>query len=388
MFERDTLNIEKDCMMKYYMDQMIKSALERDETDNLNEDFQKRMKWMGIDWNEIEKHLRRQEIWRDIIEKIKSRKIDAKDLPLEQLIEDFTTQVLEELEKEGYVDLKTKHHQLGSNMPMAQPLFTEKSEKVIARKVLEEAFLQLKMRSIGMHELEECKFGTTPASKLQEYDELQHSYDMLDIQESLLSTAIRDPIYMRLHDDDLKARIPLHLSKSSNVLLIDSSYSMRGIKFKGGIMAVLALKELLEYDYREDRLFIVAYNHKPQLISRGQVLHLRPYGYTDIGQALEYSAELLSKEDSNRNIFLITDGEPTSTNYHNLSPEQSALRSAYSAGKKDIHLHIIMLDQRLELKLICEKMAKLNRNATITFVDDPLTLKEFIIKTYLDKKKN
>ncbi len=388
MFDRDTLNNEKEDMMKYCMDQMIKSTMDGDESDNLSEDLKKRMKMMGLDFNAIEKYLAQKKKWKNLFEKIKNGEIDSKDLSPDQLIEEFTTQILDELEKEGYVDLKNVSYQLYPNLPMTQPLFTEKSEKIIAKKVLDEVFIHLKKRTIGVHDLKESGYGSSPASKIQEYDEFQHTYDMLDIQESLICTAIRDPSYLEISEDDLKARVPLHLTKSSNVLLIDSSYSMRGAKFRGGIMAVLALKELLESDFKEDRLYIVTYNHKPHLISSGQILHLRPYGYTDIGQAIDYSAQLLSKEDSNRNIFLITDGEPTSTNYHNLSPEQSALRSAYFTGRKDIHLNIIMLDQRLELKLLCEKMVKLNQNATLTLVSDPLNLKEFIIKTYVDKKKN
>ena len=222
---------------------------------------------------------------------------------------------------------------------------------------------------------------------LWDYDEQQHSYDLLDIQETLVKTAMRDPVHMRIADEDLKARIPYRDVSSCNVILIDSSYSMRGEKFRGGIMAALAFRELLESEYQEDKVHIVAYNQKPRLLSRGEIVKLKPYGYTDIGQAIDFAINLLSKEEGNKYIFLITDGEPTATNKRNQTPEESALRAAYAAGEADIFLNIIMLDRRPELRAICEHMARLNRQASVTYVDNPLNLKEFIIKFYLDYKQ-
>ncbi|MCX8176264.1 MAG: VWA domain-containing protein, partial [Candidatus Bathyarchaeota archaeon] len=111
------------------------------------------------------------------------------------------------------------------------------------------------------------------------------------------------------------------------------------------------------------------------------------YKRQDIGQALDFSSGLLMKEDGNRNIFLITDGEPTASYIRNQTPEESAYRAAYMAGKFDIRLNIIMLDYRIELKMVCEKMAKLNGNATVTHVKNPLNLKEFVIKTFIDRRR-
>jgi len=162
---------------------------------------------------------------------------------------------------------------------------------------------------------------------------------------------------------------------------------MRGEKFRGGIMAALAFRELLEREFKEDKLHIVAYNQKPRLISRGEIVKLKPYGYTDIGQAIDFAIEILSKEDGNKSIFLITDGEPTSTNKRNQTPEESALRAAYRAGKEDILLNIIMLDRRPELRCICEHMAMLNGRASVTYVNNPLSLKEFVIKFFYDQRR-
>lgn len=84
---------------------------------------------------------------------------------------------------------------------------------------------------------------------------------------------------------------------------------------------------------------------------------------------------------------MITDGEPTATHHRNQTPEESAFRAAYLAGKMEINLNIIMLDRRPELLLLCEKMVRLNGNATLTHVKNPLNLKEFIVKSFVERRK-
>jgi len=331
----------------------------------------------------------KQKAWEKLLEMIKKGEIDPSQIPVEQLLQHFLNQIMEGLSREGMIDLKLQRDWLYGNVLVAYPELTEKSEKIIAKKVLEEVFINLKnFRNIGCHETEETGWGVRQSYMLWDFDEQQHTYDLLDIQETLVKTAMRDPVHMRIASEDLKARIPYHETSSYNVILIDASYSMRGEKFRGGIMAALAFRELLEQEYRDDKLHIVAYNQKPRLLSPGEIVKLKPYGYTDIGQAIDFAVNLLSKEEGNKNIFLITDGEPTATNQRNQTPEESALRAAYMAGKANIYLNIIMLDKRPELRAICESMARLNRQASVTYVDNPLNLKEFVIKFFFNFKSS
>ena len=129
-----------------------------------------------------------------------------------------------------------------------------------------------------------------------------------------------------------------------------------------------------------------AYDQTPYLLNPGDIIKLRANGWTDIGKALDLSRELLTREDENRNIFLITDSEPTVSCYPDQTPETSALRASYMLSLEDISINIIMLDRRPELRALCEEMAILNRNATAVYVDDPLNLSEFVIKSYIDMK--
>jgi uncharacterized protein with von Willebrand factor type A (vWA) domain len=377
------------------IEKLIRSFLNKIDDKDLEDEFDaKFLGWIkshGEKWfKDYVKHRKaKQFAWEALLEKIRSGEIDPSKLSVDQLLQHFLHQIMDGLNKEGIVNIKLQRDFFHGNVFIAYPEFTEKSEKIIAKKVLEEVSLNLKdYRRAGSHETEELGWGIRPSYMLWDYDEQQHSYDMIDIQETLIKTARRDPVRMRISNEDLKVRIPYHETSTVNVILIDTSYSMRGDKFRGGIMAALAFKELIEQEYKDDKLHIVAYNHRPKRLSRGEVIKLKPYGYTDIGQALDFAVKLLSKEEGNKNVFLITDGEPTATHLRNQTPEESALRAAYVAGKADIYLNIIMLDKRPELRYICEQMAKLNSKATVTYVDNPLNLKEFVIRFFINRKSS
>ena len=342
--------------------------------------------WMQryLKWYEKLKTARKM-AWEELIEKIKKGKIEPNSLSVKQMMRHFSDILAEELQKEGFLELVSEKYVYQNSYVFYS--LTARSETIIAKRVLEEAFLRLKKYSVGLHEIRETGWGVYPSHILREYDEYGHTYDMLDIQETLLSTASRDPREMRMERSDFKARIPLHKAKSSNVILIDKSGSMNGNKIRGAIMAALALRHLMETEFKDDILQVIAYDQTPYLLNPGDIIKLRANGWTDIGKALDLSRVMLAREDENRNIFLITDSEPTVSCYPDQTPEASALRASYMLGLEDIRINIIMLDRRPELRALCEEMAILNRNATAVYVDDPLNLSEFVIKSYIDMKR-
>jgi Mg-chelatase subunit ChlD len=345
--------------------------------------------WFYRSWiKDYAKKERAREIaWRSIVEKIEKGEINPKDIPMKQLLKNFPRKVMEYLSEEGYIDLKWEKHLMHPKVYLGHAEFTAQSEKLIAKRLLEEAFANLEKMGFGEHETFKIGAGLSSSNIISQFDEFQHSFDNLDLQETLLGVSFRDPEQMRMQNEDFKARIPNHRSRSSNVILMDISGSMYGDKYKGCVMAGLALGQLLEEEYKEDKLRIVAYNDEPMLVLEGQILRLRPHGQTDIGRALDYCIQMLSKEEGNRNIFLLTDSEPTVSYNRDQSPIENMYRAAYLAGKEDIRMNIVMLDRNPALKAICENMAKLNGYTKIVYIDNPLNLKEFIIKTYIDSRR-
>ncbi|MEM4700302.1 MAG: vWA domain-containing protein [Candidatus Nezhaarchaeales archaeon] len=325
--------------------------------------------------------------WRELMRMLERGEVRGDELPLQQLIEYFHEELLAALEEEGYVRRERVSRGLGHYMYAI--LFTTKGEDLIAERVLEEAFKEMRASSPGPHDAKEGGLGLTPSSILTDFDEYRHTFDMLDLSETLVGAAVRHPKDLDLTEDVLKARVPYHKSRASNVILIDKSGSMSmSYRIVGAVEAALGLRKLLEEEYREDRLWVVAYDHNLYLLEPGEVANVWPYGWTDIGQALDYARQLLQEEDRNKNIFLITDGQPTTSSIPGQTPVQSALRASAMLREEGIRLNIIMLDSRSpSLRSLCEKMAELAGDSCIVFVDNPLDLKSFIIKNYGDFRR-
>lgn len=375
-------------------EQMIEDLMNKSSNEKKEESLQEWLgelegNWFYRSWirDYAKRERAREAAWQSIIEKIEKGQIDPKDLPMKQLLKNFPRRVMEHLSQEGYIDLKWEKHLMHPKVYLGHAEFTAQSERLIAKRLLEEAFANLEKMGFGEHETLKIGAGVSPSNIIAEFDELQHSFDNLDLQETLVGVSFRDPEQMQLEDEDFKARIPNHRSSSSNIILMDISGSMYGDKYKGCVMAGLALGQLLEEEYKEDKLRVVAYNDEPMLVLEGQILRLRPHGQTDIGRALDFCIQLLLKEEGNRNVFLLTDSEPTVSYNRDQYPIENMYRAAYLAGKENIRMNIVMLDRNPALKAICENMAKLNGYTRIVYVDNPLNLKEFIIKTYIDSRR-
>jgi len=337
--------------------------------------------------NRARLELGRKKAWEEMISKIKSGEISSEQIQPSQLLDYFPEQVLEGLIEEGLISEDAKRSLRYSRSAFMFSNFTVEGERIIARRLLEEAFKDLKKSGVGIHITEEEGYGIEPTNILREFDEYAHTYDLIDWQETLLNTVLRDAKEMRILPSDIKVRVPRHRSRCANVILVDISNSMYGNKFKGGLMAALALERLFQEEYKEDALHILAYNEEVYLVPFGQLLKLKPYGFTDIGCAVDAAVKILEKEEGEKNIFLITDSEPTASNRRELSPLENAFRASYMAGKAEIRLNIIMLDKKPILRSICDKIAALNGQAAVAYVDNPLNLKEFVIKTVVNRKQ-
>ena len=310
---------------------------------------------------------------------IEKGEISPDDISMRQMLKTFYSEILEELKKEEYITTVSKS-------TFVKPLFTEKSEKLLGERILEETMALLKGSEFGLHESFEAGYGHTPGSMIQEYDEVLHTYDMIDIQETCVVTALKDPGRMDLEYENIRVRMPEKSVSRASVILIDCSDSMKGQKMIGAIEAALGLRELLQVEYKDDQLWIIAFNHSTEEVKPGEIANLRPYGTTDIGLALSHARKILSRTSEDRSVFLITDGEPTTSAHPRLNPVESALNEAAMLGREDIQLNIIMLDRHPRLRQLCVEMAKRNRFATISFVNNPLNLREFVIRKYIMDK--
>jgi len=315
----------------------------------------------------------KKQAWEEIKKKLKSGELKRKDLSVNELVNYFYEEIVEDLKKEGYID---DDYYRGFK-------FTRQAEKLIGSKILQLSLQNLSGKDYGEHETERVGISSFLRSEIVEYDAFKHSFDSIDIQETLLKCALRDR-NLRLEEKDLVARETKHLEKCVYVMLIDVSDSMRGRKIIGALESAIALKKVIKKNSL-DELHVVAFNHNVRMIKDEEILNLRTRGRTDIGLALKTAREIIKRRKGSGVVFLITDGEPTSSYDPYLTPSMCALREAEKLRQVDATLTIIMLSPEKRFLRLCERMAKLNKKSNLIYFENPLNMKRFFVRSYMQR---
>ncbi|MCS7118470.1 MAG: VWA domain-containing protein [Archaeoglobaceae archaeon] len=309
--------------------------------------------------------------WEELKGMLEKREINREDLSMSQLVELFFEEVVEELERMGYVEsYEGKFYRKSVR-------YKAIAEKMIGDKILSIVLENLERRKVGEEMTEMEGTSIFVSEKLVEFDENLHTFDNIDIIETFVNSALRKK------DDfeELVARQSKHAEKCSYVMLIDVSDSMRGKKIIGAIEAGIALKRTIKRR-GSGELEIIAFNHKVSKVKGSEILNLEPRGRTDIGLALKMAGEILSGKTGNRVVFLISDGEPTSSYNSQLTPWLCALKEARMLRNINAKLHIVMFGNEKRFVDLCNSMAKLCGRSSVFHFSDPLNLKKYILHRF------
>lgn len=319
----------------------------------------------------------RQRAWEEIKDMLKSGELSREDVSASELVNYFYEEIVQDLMNEGYIEgvVERIHRRV--------LLFSSQAEKLLGEKVLQLSLQDLSKGDFGEHETEKEGMSIFLGYEIVEFDPFVHTFDMIDIQETLVKSALRDP-EINLDEKDLVARMPKHAEKCVYVMLIDVSDSMRGKKIIGAIEAALALKSAIRKN-SFDELHVIAFNHNVRRIKENEILNLDARGRTDIGLALRKAREILKGRRGSRIVFLITDGEPTSSYNPYLTPWRCAVKEAENLRSVDAHLTIIMLGKDRKFLELCNRMAKASGKSHILFFADPLDLKRYFVRSYMKR---
>lgn len=334
-------------------------------------DFSRNLSFFSNYWSRNFEKLRdiKKMAWKDLKKMLETGELNREDISMSQLVEIFFEEVVEELEKMGYVESfeSRSHRKTIRYKPIA--------EKIIGDKILSIALEGLEKRKAG-EEITEME-GTSifVSEKIVEFDETIHSFDNIDIVESFVQSPRKGNL------EKLVARQSKHAEKCAYVMLIDVSDSMRGKKIVGAIEAGIALKRAIKRRNGSE-LDILAFNHKVSRIKGSEILNLEPRGRTDIGLALKFARNILSEKSGNRIIFLISDGEPTSSYNPHLTPCHCALKEAKMLRNINARLHIVMFGNEKRFVDLCTSMAKLCGKSDVFHFADPLNLKKYILHKF------
>ena len=214
---------------------------------------------------------------------------------------------LEELKEKGYID---------DNNGLGEIKITPKTEQGIRKKSLEDIFGKLKKTKSGNHQTFKPGAGDeiSPETKPFQFGD---TLEQIDFTESIRNAQINHGIEsFRMQEDDLQIRETDFKTQTSTVLMIDISHSMilyGEDRITPAKKVAMALSELITTKYPKDTLDIVVFGNDAWTVEIKDLPYLQvgPY-HTNTVAGLELAMDLLRRrKNSNKQIFMITDGKPT-----------------------------------------------------------------------------
>lgn len=331
--------------------------------------------------------------------------------------------IASELEAAGYI-MKTKD---GLQLT---PLAMRK----IGQKALRDIFSFIKRDRFGQHDTRQRGGVGMPTEDTKTY-EFGDPF-LLDLSATVFNAVSREgtgtPV--SLHIDDFVVRRQEFLSHTSTVILIDMSGSMAWNNcFYAAKKVALALDNLVRSTFPRDTLQIVGFYTAAEEMKPADLPYVKPksfgynaslysdyydmlmgyidvqldyrdvvrgrtnvpQGFTNMQQGLRMAEQMLSKRPSpNKQIILITDGQPTAhcegdRLYLQYPPSQRTITATLQEVKrctvKGIAINTFMLAKSYYLERFVDQMTKINRGRA--FYTTPEQLGEYLVVDYLVKKR-
>lgn len=227
-------------------------------------------------------------------------------------LEDFK----DDLRKRGFIKEEKDQKDGTSGTGKGKDLLTAKLESVLRQFALDQIFGKLKKSGIGNHKTK--KVGTGD-EKYGDNRPFQFGDDLstVNMSESLKNAQINHGIDdFKLDENDLIVEDSRHKAQMSTVLMIDISHSMilyGEDRITPAKKVAMALVELIHRKYPKDTIDIIVFGNEAWPIQVKDLPYLKvgPY-HTNTVAGLELAMDILRrKRNTNKQIFMITDGKPS-----------------------------------------------------------------------------
>ncbi|MAD12301.1 MAG: hypothetical protein CMC04_06240 [Flavobacteriaceae bacterium] len=258
-------------------------------------------------------------------------------------IDDF----IEDLLKKGFVK-----EEIDPDNGVSSKSLSAKTEKLLREHALKQIFGKLKKSNQGNHKSKNNGQGEENIGELKSY-QFGDSVEKISVTESLKNAQIHSGLgEIELTSSDLVVEETLHKNQMSTVLMIDISHSMilyGEDRITPAKKVAMALSELITTRYPKDTLDIIVFGNDGWSISLKDLPYLKvgPY-HTNTVAGLELAMDLLRrKKNTNKQIFMITDGKPSciklsNGDYYKNSAglDERILELCYNKARQARKLHI------------------------------------------------
>lgn len=271
---------------------------------------------------------------------------------------------------------------------------------------LRDVFERLDSESFGQHQLRRVGIGHEPSGETKPLEfgdpfrlDLQRTLrNALRRQAAAGGAGSRIGVPLRLTADDFEIDRTEQLVRSSTVLALDLSMSMpmEG-RFVPAKKVAMALHALISAQFPNDDLDVVVFSETARRI-RPTELPQASWDYvygTNMQHALMIARSLLAGRPGNRQILLITDGEPTAHITASGMPQfhypplpetvDVTLREVVRCTRAGIRINTFMLGTSAPLRAFVERVTALNRGRA--FFATPENLGDYVLVDYLDERR-
>ncbi len=222
----------------------------------------------------------------------------------------------EDLKKRGYIKEEIDPEDGNTGKGKGKNLLTAKMESALREFALDQIFGKLKKSGIGNHRTSKIGVGDERDGDSRTF---QYGDDLalVNMTESLKNAQINHGISdLKLTENDLIVEETKHKAQMSTVLMIDISHSMilyGEDRITPAKKVAMALVELINRKYPKDTIDIIVFGNEAWPIKVKDLPYLKvgPY-HTNTVAGLELAMDILRrKRNTNKQIFMITDGKPS-----------------------------------------------------------------------------
>lgn len=296
-------------------------------------------------------------------------------------------QVTEVLERAGYLERRGRRLEL-----------TPRGMRRIGQAALRDIFAQLEKSRFGQHQMRGAGLGVDRADELKPY-EFGDPFDP-DLKESLFDAMVREGpgVPVKLAPTDFIVHRTDHTTQASTVLMIDMSRSMflRGC-FLAAKKVAMALDALIRSRFPRDHLYVVGFSNQAVLLEPNSLpgISLNDYVYgTNMQHGFQLARSLLGRHRGNRQIIMVTDGEPTAHLENGrvcfaypptFRTVQETLKEVQRCTRDRIVINTFMLERGPYLAEFVTQMTRINRGRA--FFVSPERLGEYVLVDYVSNRQ-
>lgn len=281
---------------------------------------------------------------------------------------------------------------------------TPKGFRKIGQNALNEIFRNLGKDALGQHE-----HPVKGASVINPDDTVPYSFGKpfnVHLANTLKNTIKREHSGgpLRLKVEDFEVYEEVHETRTATVLMLDMSWSMsRDGRFPAAKRVALALDHLIRTTYPRDIYHTIGFSTRARELNPEQLTEATwdpSDPFTNIQEGLLMARQIFRRHRAaNRQVIVITDGQPTATHIDGYTNAQwpgfmgsippdiyrDTLREVDNCTREKVVINVFMLDDNPVLTRFVEEMVRINRGRA--FYSLPHDLGRYLLVDYLSRRR-